>query len=98
MQPTIVALLLADFPMEHMQLQLQLPVEKEQELEQLIQELQDPNSPTSTNGLPLNNSDSSSVLAQEDIYVITGWLESHGFTVNVIYPRSIDFSGTARLW
>ena len=29
---------------------------------------------------------------------ITAWLESHGFTVNVIYPSGmvIDFSGTAR--
>ena len=30
--------------MEHMQLQLQLPTEKEQQLEQLIQELHDPSS------------------------------------------------------
>ncbi len=33
--------------------------------------------------------------AAEDIDAVTGWLQSHGFTVNVIYPRSIDFSGTA---
>ena len=35
--------------------------------------------------------------AQQDIDAITHWLESHGFTVNYIYPNRmvIDFSGTA---
>src|ERR1039458_2137415 len=34
-----------DFTMEHMQLQLRLPIEKEQQLEQFIQDLHDPASP-----------------------------------------------------
>ncbi len=36
-------------------------------------------------------------LAQEDLATITGWLQSHGFTVNLVYPNGvvIDFSGAA---
>jgi subtilase family serine protease len=36
-------------------------------------------------------------VAQSDVDQVTGWLKSHGFTVNVVYPNKvlIDFSGTA---
>jgi len=36
-------------------------------------------------------------LAQQDLEVIQGWLESHGFTVNRVYTNGlvIDFSGSA---
>jgi len=36
-------------------------------------------------------------LAPTDLQIIQKWLESHGFTVNQIYPNHmmIDFSGTA---
>jgi len=36
-------------------------------------------------------------LATQDLNTITRWLESHGFTVNVVYENGllIDFSGTA---
>src|SRR5208282_910882 len=35
--------------------------------------------------------------AASDIQTITGWLQRHGFTVNLVYPNGmvIDFSGTA---
>src|ERR1019366_5515072 len=84
-----------DFPMEHMQLQLRLPIEKEQELEQLIQELHDPSSPNFHHWLTADQFRQNFSLAQEDIDAVISWLQSHGFTINVIYPRSIDFSGTA---
>ena len=36
-------------------------------------------------------------MAAQDLATITGWLKSHGFTVNRVYPNGIviDFSGTA---
>ena len=36
-------------------------------------------------------------VAESDIQTITGWLDSHGFTVNSVYPNGmvIDFSGSA---
>ena len=83
------------FPIEHMQIQLQLPAEKEQELEQLTRELEDPTSPNFHHWLTPDQFREDFSLAPEDIDAITGWLESHSFIVNVIYPRSIDFSGTA---
>ncbi|MGD0842532.1 MAG: protease pro-enzyme activation domain-containing protein, partial [Candidatus Acidiferrales bacterium] len=84
-----------DLPMEHMQLQLQLPADKEQQLEQLIQALHDPNSPNFHQWLTPDQFGQQFSVAQADVSIITAWLQGHGFTVNVIYPRSIDFSGTA---
>jgi uncharacterized repeat protein (TIGR01451 family) len=85
----------ADLPMEHMQLQLQLPVEKEHQLEQFAQELQDPTSAYFHQWLTTEQFRQDFSLAPEDVEIITSWLQSKGFSVNVIYPRSIDFSGTA---
>lgn len=84
-----------DFPMEHMQIQLQLPAEKEQALEQLNRDLVDPASPNFHKWLTPDQFRQQFSLAPEDIDAITSWLVSQGFTVNVVYPRSIDFSGTA---
>ena len=78
-------------PIEHMQLQLQLPAEKQQELEQLTRELEDPASPNFRHWLSPDQFREEFSLAPSDIDAITSWLESHGFTVNVIYPTSIDF-------
>jgi subtilase family serine protease len=82
-------------PMEHIQMQLQLPAEKEQELEQLISELHDPASPSYHRWLTPDEFKQRFGLSQTDIDSVSAWLKSSGFTVNVIYPRSIDFSGTA---
>jgi hypothetical protein len=82
-------------PMEHLQLQLQLPAEKQQELDQFISDLQNPASPNFHKWLTSEQFKQEFSLAPVDIAAITGWLQSHGFAVNVIYPRSIDFSGTA---
>jgi subtilase family serine protease len=82
-------------PMEHMQMQLRLPAEKEQELEQFISELQDPASPNYHKWLAPDQFRQQFSLAQEDSDAVSAWLQSQGFTVNVAYPRSLDFSGTA---
>jgi subtilase family serine protease len=82
-------------PMEHMQLQLQLPAEKEQELDQLIADLHNPASPNFHRWLTPEQFKQEFSLAPEDTAAITNWLGAHGFTVNVIYPRSIEFSGIA---
>ncbi len=84
-----------DFALAHMQIQLRLPLEKEQELEQLIGELHDPNSPGFHHWLTADEFRQRFSPAPEDIEAVSSWLQSHGFTVNVMYPRSIDFSGTA---
>lgn len=83
-----------DFPME-MMLQLRLPAEKEQELEQLIQDLEDPKSPKFHKWLTGDQFRQQFSLAPQDIEAITQWLTSRGFRINFVYPRSIDFSGTA---
>jgi hypothetical protein len=82
-------------PMEHMQLQLRLPMEKEEELDNLLQKIQDPASPNYHKWLTPEQFKQQFSLAPEDIETITNWLKSQGFTVNVINARSVDFSGTA---
>ena len=82
-------------PMEHMQLQLRLPMEKEDELDNLLQKIQDPSSPNYHKWLTPEEFKQQFSLAREDIETITNWLKSQGFTVNVVNARSVDFSGTA---
>ena len=83
------------FRLEHMQLQLKLPAEKEQDLEQLNIDLINPLSPSYHRWLTPDQFRQRFAPASADVDVITSWLHSNGFTVNVVYPRSIDFSGTA---
>lgn len=82
-----------DLTLDHMEIQLRLPAETEQALEELIKQLHDPGSPNFHNWLTAEQFKQQFSLASEDVGAITGWLQSHGMTVNVIYPRSIDFSG-----
>jgi len=86
-----------DLAMEHMLLQLQRPAEQEQAVQQLIESQQDPQSPNYHHWLTAEEIGASFGPAQEDIDAVTGWLKSHGFTVNSVYPSgmTIDFSGTA---
>src|SRR5207244_4331303 len=83
--------------MEHMLLQLQRPPELEKELQQFIDELHNPASPDLHKWLTAQQFGERFGLAQQDLETITHWLETHGFTVNVVYPSGmlIDFSGTA---
>ena len=84
-------------PMEHLSLQLRRPPEQEQALTQFIDQLHDPASANFHKWLTPDRFGARFGPAASDIQQITGWLQSHGFRVNVIYPSgmSIDFSGTA---
>jgi len=83
-------------PMEHMLLQLQRTPEQEQALTELIEQLHTPASPNFHHWLTPQEFGKRFGPAPEDAATITAWLESHGLTVNVIYPSGmlIDFSGT----
>src|SRR5277367_1581481 len=86
-----------DFAMEHMLLELRRSPEREQALQQFTDELQTKNSPNFHRWLTAQEFGEQFGLAKQDLDAITGWLESHGFKVNVVYPSGmlIDFSGTA---
>lgn len=86
-----------DFAMEHMLLQLKRSPVQEQALEQFLNELHTAGSPNFHHWLTAQEFGKRFGVAQSDLELITGWLESHGFRVNVVYPSGmlIDFSGTA---
>jgi hypothetical protein len=83
------------FPMQHLQLMLRLPGEKQAELEQFLQEVQNPKSPSYHKWLTPQQFEQEFSLAPEDVQAIARWLRSQGFKINVTNPTSIDFSGTA---
>ena len=85
------------FDVDHIFLLLQRSAEKEQELNTLIDELNDRNSPNFHHWLTAEELGDRFGVAQEDIDTVTSWLEAHGFRINNIYPNKmlIDFSGTA---
>lgn len=85
------------FPLEHMSLQLQRSPEREQALEVLIEELQDPSSANYHNWLSAAKLGANFGPAQQDIDTVVGWLSSHGLQVNEVYKNglTIDMSGTA---
>jgi subtilase family serine protease len=90
--------LVADgFPMEHMLLQLQRSPQQEDAVRQLIDDLHNARSPKFHQWLTAEEFGKRYAPAQEDLDKIAGWLESHGFQVNVRYTggMAIDFSGTA---
>jgi subtilase family serine protease len=78
-------------------LQLRRFPEQERELDQFIDQLHDPTSPNFHHWLTAQDFGQRYGLAAEDLSTISGWLQSHGFAVNVVYPNGIliDFSGTA---
>lgn len=85
------------FVLDHMMLQLKRSPEQETAVEQLIADLHNPQSPNFHKWLTADEFGKNYGLAESDIHTITGWLESHGFTVGSVYPNGmvIDFSGTA---
>src|SRR5690348_13942507 len=87
-----------NLPMDHMLLQLRRPPEQERALEQFLAEVQDPSSPNFHKWLTPEQFGRDFGVAEQDLEVITRWLQSQGFTVNSVYPSRmlIDFSGTAR--
>jgi hypothetical protein len=86
-----------DFAMDHMLLQLKRSPEQEQALQQFIDELHTQGSPNFHHWLTAQEFGERFGSAKSDLDAVTGWLESHGFRVNVVYPSGmlIDFSGTA---
>jgi subtilase family serine protease len=83
--------------MEHMQLLLQRPADREQALESFMQEQLAKSSPNYRNWLTAEQFGEQYGVSQLDVDAITGWLRSQGFTVNRVYESGtlIDFSGTA---
>lgn len=84
-------------PMEHMLLQLQRSPQQEESVRQLIDQLHNPSSPRFQHWMTAEEFGREFAPASQDIAQVTAWLESHGFSVNVVYPSGmlIDFSGTA---
>jgi subtilase family serine protease len=83
--------------LDHMLLMLKRSPAKQRELDELVQEQNQPGSPNYHNWLTTEQFGSHFGVAASDIAKITEWLESHGFTVNQVFPdrMMIDFSGTA---
>jgi len=86
------------FYLEHILLQLKRSPEQEESLAEYMAEQLDSKSPNFHNWLTAYQFGERYGLGQEDIGAITGWLQSHGFKIGVVYPNHmvIDFSGTAR--
>lgn len=85
------------YRMEHMQLLLRRPAEQEQALRQFIDALHNPQSANYHQWLTAQQFGERYGLAGEDLTAISNWLQSFGFSVNVVYTNGveIDFSGTA---
>jgi subtilase family serine protease len=86
-----------DFAMEHMLLQLKRSPEQELALQQFLDELHSKDSQNFHHWLTAQEFGERFGVAKPDLDAVIGWLESHGFRVNVVYPSGmlIDFSGTA---
>ena len=86
-----------DFQMEHMLLQLQRSAGQEQAVREFIDQLHNPASPNFHRWLTAQEFGETFGVAEEDLNVITTWLQRYGFRVNVVYPSGmvIDFSGSA---
>ena len=80
-----------------MMLQLKRSASEEQAATQFVADLHNPKSPNFHKWLTASEFGKNFGLAEADIQTITGWLQSHGFTVNTVYPNGmvIDFSGSA---
>ncbi len=83
--------------LNHMMLQLKRSPEQEQAAAQFAADLTNPKSPNFHKWISATEFGKNYGLAEADIQTISGWLESHGFTINSVYPSgmTIDFSGSA---
>ena len=83
--------------LEHMQLLLQRPADREAALQQFMKEQQTPGSANYHKWLTAEEFGAQYGVSQIDISTVTAWLTSHGFTVNKVYNGGtmIDFSGSA---
>ena len=84
------------YQLDHLQLELRRPADQDQALESYIEELQKPESPNYHQWLTANQFGAYG-LVKSDLDIISNWLKSEGFTVNVVYTSGvlIDFSGNA---
>jgi subtilase family serine protease len=87
----------AALPLDHMLLQLQRSPQSEAALTAYIASLNDSDSPNFHKWLTSQQLGEQYGPAPSDITAVTGWLQSHGLTVNQVYPNGmvIDFSGSA---
>jgi len=85
------------FQLDHMYLLLNRSAAQEQAAAQLSNDLHDQNSPLYHRWLTPDEAAAQFGPSDDDVQVVTRWLESHGFTVNDVYLSNgvIDFSGTA---
>jgi Pro-kumamolisin, activation domain/IPT/TIG domain len=86
-----------DLLLEHMLLQLRRPSEKEEELQDYLEDLQEPGSRNYHRWISAHEFGERFGPSDRDLDKITDWLERHHFQVNVVYPSGmvIDFTGTA---
>ena len=82
--------------LDHLLLLLKRPAALDAQLTAFIDELHDPSSPNYHQWINAEQFGEQFGPAQSDISAVTSWLESEGFTVNVVYANGmfIDFSGT----
>ena len=86
-----------DLPMERILLLLSRSTEQEAALQQLLQEQQDPGSPSYHSWLTPEQFGERFGPADEDIDKITGWLHTQGFRIDSVANGRgvVEFSGTA---
>jgi subtilase family serine protease len=86
-----------NFEMPHMLLQLKRSAAQQQQLEELAAGVSNPSSPNYGQFLTAAQLSATYGPNSQDVQIITGWLQSHGFQVNAVYSSTnlIDFSGTA---
>jgi subtilase family serine protease len=83
--------------LDHMLLQLKRSAPQEQAAAQFVADLHNSKSPNFHKWMTASEFGQNFGLADSDIQAVTGWLQSHGFTINSVYPSGmvIDFSGSA---
>jgi subtilase family serine protease len=86
-----------DLLLDHMYLQLERAPAVQKSMDALIDQLHDPASAQFHHWLTADEVASRFGPADHDVTTIVNWLESHGFTINVVYRANgvIDFSGAA---
>ena len=87
----------ADLAFDHILLLLKRSPEAEKEVEQFIDEQHNPKSPLFHQWLSDKEFGQRFGVAQSDVDKVTGWLESYGLKIDLVYPNHmfISFSGTA---
>jgi subtilase family serine protease len=86
-----------DLQLEHMYLLLNRLPEQQQQIDDLIEQLHDQNSPQYHRWLTAGEVAERFGTAEEDIKTVTDWLGARGFVVHGVYRANgvIDFSGSA---